>query len=325
MNIRLLLSAIGCSVTAAVLAGAQAPSETFQFVSVRRVAGDCSPQCLGPLQPTPIAQSSMKALPDGRFEARAETVQNLARIAYGFEFSDPRRGVVDGTRIPQDRFDITAVADREWTTPRPGESMPAELRPMLRALLENRFKLEARIENRKVDVYALRLSNRDGKLGPGLRKSADDCLGPSAAVPPDDSGRRPRCLLRADQTGVEARAATMADAARFLARLSPNYRDRLVVDDTGLEGSFDLTLSLRPAERSTPLPLNLTGESPNSPGLVAALPMGGGGGTVLPTQPMVPHSEIVKEMDRQLGLKLDRTSVPLPTLILERMKTPLED
>jgi uncharacterized protein (TIGR03435 family) len=47
---------------------------------------------------------------------------------------------------------------------------------MLRALLEDRFKLRTHTETRQQQIYALVKARSDGRLGPGLHESAVDCL-----------------------------------------------------------------------------------------------------------------------------------------------------
>ena len=55
-----------------------------------------------------------------------------------------------------------------------------QLRLMAQRLLENRFGVVLTREQRKGEVYALRLARGDGRMGPDLRRAADDCLGEAA-------------------------------------------------------------------------------------------------------------------------------------------------
>ena len=98
-------------------------------VRVRQLAYQESPS------PSP---STVSVLPGGRFEARNQTFENLARLAFGFEGVDPRNGMVDTPRFfwpENDRFDVTAVSDREWSTPPPGERVPPESHYLRTALV----------------------------------------------------------------------------------------------------------------------------------------------------------------------------------------------
>ena len=76
-----------------------------------------------------------------------------------------------------ERFDIQA---------RPPEGMTAveQMRPMLRALLEDRFKLVAKIEKRELQSYALVKARTDGQLGANLKPSRAVCKGPRGEASP---------------------------------------------------------------------------------------------------------------------------------------------
>src|SRR5688572_21386895 len=69
--------------------------------------------------------------------------------------------------IDSERFDIVAKA--------PAGSTPDQTTLMMRGLLADRFKLKIHAETREVPIYALVLARSDGKLGPKLSKSTDDC------------------------------------------------------------------------------------------------------------------------------------------------------
>ncbi len=148
---------------AAALHAAQNVRE-FEFVSVRR-------SLTPPRTPagTPAPRGEFSVLANGRLEIRNETLANLAAVAFGFD-AGPSKGVVQTTAdwMLQDGFDITAAAGQEWTTPPPGTAIPAELRTMLRALLEDRFSIQTRIATKQVSVTALRVAKPE-KLCPYLR------------------------------------------------------------------------------------------------------------------------------------------------------------
>jgi uncharacterized protein (TIGR03435 family) len=69
--------------------------------------------------------------------------------------------------LDSERFDILAKA--------PEGSGPDQTMLMLRGLLAERFKLKVHGETRETQIYALVLARNDGKLGPKLSKSTDDC------------------------------------------------------------------------------------------------------------------------------------------------------
>jgi uncharacterized protein (TIGR03435 family) len=321
MNRRLCLQmtvGVWCVVVAAPVAQQDAPS--FQFVSIRIVPSTCPAGvvCIGEGGRIPsTAPQSVSVLPGGRFEARNQTFENLARIAFGFEGVDPRQGIVETPRFffpGRERFDITAVTDQEWSAPPPGELMPAELRPMLRSLLEERFQMQARLETKRVDVYAVRLANEHGEPGPRLRPSTGECLGPYTDPPRDEALSAPACPFTLEPNRVEAGAVTMAEVARIISRIQGFQLDRVVVDGTGMEGRYDLELSI---DLPTPVP------SPFTAGGAASAD-----GTPVFDQIRLSDRRplaIREALREQLGLTLERARLPIPTLRIERAKKPEED
>src|SRR5688572_22475662 len=103
--------------------------------------------------------------PSGRFTATNIPLRLLLRQAFdvqGFQ-------IVGGPNwLDSDRFDIVAK------TP-DGMTAPDQMRPMLRALLADRFKLVAHNETREMPIYSLALARTDAKLGPALSVAKVDC------------------------------------------------------------------------------------------------------------------------------------------------------
>jgi uncharacterized protein (TIGR03435 family) len=95
-----------------------------------------------------------------------------------------------------DRFDIEAKPEGG------GPMSPQVLQSVLRQILQDRFALEVHKETRELPMYALMLARSDGRLGPNLTPSSDECAammsargsGPArdgrAAPPPDGRGGR---------------------------------------------------------------------------------------------------------------------------------------
>jgi uncharacterized protein (TIGR03435 family) len=233
---RVVGAAAGALCLAATLSAAQEVLE-FEFVSVRRSA----PPAVAPQPGSSGSRAGFLVLPDGRVEVRSESLANLARVAFGFDHVDPNRGVVQAANwMWNDRFDITAAAGQPWTTPPPGTSVPAELRTMLRALLEDRFALQARIATARVDVSALRLARKE-RLGPGLRPSVAVCEGPVAEV---EQSSPARCAYTNNGEGIRAEGVTMMQVVQLMAA-NPLFRWRVPsVDQTGLAGRYDVSFTV---------------------------------------------------------------------------------
>lgn len=124
----------------------------------------------------------------------------------------------------------------------PSSSIDAGWRVALRALLAQRFKLAVHREVRHVPAYSLVLNSPDGRLGRSLRPSTRVCdpTFQSNALPP--GAQRPCGAFAAASNTVHADAISMPVLATFLSS-APGIQ-RMVVDRTGLSGTFDLDLNL---------------------------------------------------------------------------------
>jgi uncharacterized protein (TIGR03435 family) len=125
--------------------------------------------------------------------------------------------------ILEEHYDIVAKAV--------GPASKEQLRLMLQALLEERFRLKVHHIQKQTSVLALVL---DDKAEPGFQRAAPD----QEADVAKELGPEVR-----PQT-VKCTNTTMQTLARTLMELAASKSDpyRIVVDKTGLEGGFDFTL-----------------------------------------------------------------------------------
>lgn len=212
----------------------------------------------------------------GRLTATAVTVASLLRIAYRVQ---PYQLVGAPAWISTRRFDIAAKVE---DSPAPSQQV------LLRALLKDRFELAVHNETRELPVFALTVARSDGKLGPGLSKSAFDCAayfaGPHGPPVP---GRTPQCATRIGPGALSGKAISMAQLA---ASLAP-FVSRFTVDHTGLAGGFDVEL--------TWVPDGPTAAAPDSPG-----------------------PSIFTALQEQLGLKLVSEKGPVAVLVVDHLEGP---
>jgi len=165
---------------------------------------------------------------------------------------------------------------------------------MLQGLLADRFKLVAHQETRQLPIYALVVS----KPGSLSASDATKCTPRSAeAAPPSISGAAtplPSC------GSLIQTKASEADAAHYMGRSIPigtllpilgGLMDRVVVDKTGLTGTYDLELEFT---RPTSLDVGAPDEAPS---LFAAL-------------------------EEQIGLKLESKTGPVDVLIIDHVEEP---
>ena len=277
---------------AASRAGAQAPSvaqpplaapsrQTFEVASIRRnVSGD--------------QNSSIRIQPGGQVVVTNNSLYNLIRNAYGTQ----RYEMVPGKNLPpwidSDRWDILARA------PADAPQVQERVQLMLRSLLEDRFKVVARREMREMPVYELVLARSDGRLGPQIKQSGDEC---AAAARARQTGTAPPplppggfCGTRAGNGNVSMRGVPLSNFVRNLGGMT----GRFVIDKTGLNGPFDLDLQWTPDSAPAGAPALERGAQVDGTSLFAA-------------------------MQEQLGLKLDARRAPVEVLVIESAERPTED
>src|SRR5205823_1277281 len=135
-------------------------------------------------------------------------------IAETFKLADPQplidSRILGGPEwIGAERYDINAKGNTEFK-PSP-DGPPQELFLMMRAILEERFKLKAHRETRDLPIFELVLARADRRLGPAMRKPAADCDAAIAAgvPPPRQPGEPPPCGLMGGPARTIAGGATM--------------------------------------------------------------------------------------------------------------------
>ena len=246
----------------------------------------------------------VRVQPGGRLIANT-TLQGLILRAYGIESYQVEGGPAWSTT---DYFEIAAKAERETAT-------DAQLFDMLKSLLAERFGLRVHVDTRQAQVYMLTLARADGRLGSGLTRTSPECerdiqerkrTGAAPSSPPRPAGSPPRLTpICGNISGMitAAGAETWAMGGRpftdLVSRISSDLKAP-VVDRTGLDGLFDVLLEFEstrrfPAQRPPGLDANSTDPLP------------------------VPLPAAVQQ---QLGLKLEKTTGPLPITIVDAAERP---
>jgi uncharacterized protein (TIGR03435 family) len=161
---------------------------------------------------------------------------------------------------------------------------------MIRALLADRFGAVLRADTRDMNLDVLLRAGRD--LGPQLRISSRPC---------DDTagtGGGERCGVRLGFGSLTGRDVSIGDVVRALA----GQERRHFVDESGLSGRYDLTLTytpdavvLNPAARA-----EFPAIDPDGPSLGTAL-------------------------REQLGLRLQSRRGPVAVLVVEQVQPPSPD
>ena len=247
----------------------------------------------------------------GMLKVRCLTVKALIGTAYVTN-AEPgsgtiflREAVTGGpTWLSSDAYDIEAKAQGN-----PSGTVMAG--PMLRALLEDRFKLKLHHETKEIPVYELNVAKSGSKLRP-LPEGSCTPFDPFTIEPQgltQDEARTAaaqRCdwALGANTRGqMNIRAATLNQIA---ARLSHMLAiDRPVVNRTGIAGIFDLHLEFTPGE--------------NAPNGVFR------DDSAEPTPETSAGPSIFTALQEQLGLKLEPARGPGEFLVIDHVERPSEN
>jgi bla regulator protein BlaR1 len=188
-----------------------------------------------------------------------------------------------------DLYEITGVASAE-TSPATMEG------PMLRAALEDRFRLQMHEESAEVAVYELHVEPAGPKFSRFMEGS---CTSQplSFPVPQLPAGQRYcKALVAVRPPAIDAEGATLQEFSRLLSSVLV----RPVVDKTGLSGQFTIHIEFSP-DASTPgylpggeLARFATAPTPGKPTMTGALEQLGlriGPGTGAQTRLIIDHVE----------------------------------
>ena len=247
-----------------------------------------------PAPPTPMAANapltfevatikpSQPGVPGKVFTVRGRevvTMNTSLSDLLSFAYDVHAKQVVGGASwLDAERFDVTGRPDA------PGVPNVQQLKQLMQSLLADRFKLAFHREKRELAVYALTVA----KAGPKIAKSQGDPNG------------LPGLMFRG-LGNLPVINATMAD---FASVMQGAVLDRPVIDQTGLTGKFDFTLSWTPDETQfgglgvrVPTPTNEPGQPP---GLFTAI-------------------------QEQLGLRLDAAKLPAEVLVIDHVEKPSDN
>jgi uncharacterized protein (TIGR03435 family) len=293
-----------------------APMPVIVVDSVNRKAAENSPEAAKsfPPQPTEFEVASLKpSAPDapqrqpdiknGRLYLPGISLRNLIMVAW--EINGPEFLVGAPKWLNDDKYDILAkapdgVAIGDLTPSRNAVPVNIDaLRPMLRALIVERFQLTAHTEDRPMDAYTLTVTKpKLKKADPTARTRWHEGLAPDSKGDKNANASLGRL--------VTCENVTMAQFAEMLPNIAPGYLRTNVVDATGLEGGYDFTFSFSPAGlNQVSRPAAAEGAAA-SEGTSASDPSGG--------------ISLFDAMNRQLGLKLDTVKRPVQVLVIDKVE-----
>jgi uncharacterized protein (TIGR03435 family) len=229
-------------------------------------------------------------VPDG-FNTQANPLLDLIRAAYGpikFPANDRILGAPDWAK--QEEFDIQAKVAAANVDAFQKMSFD-QRRPMLQALLADRFKLKVHSEPRQLPIYELVV----GKGGPKLKEAKPDDIRPNGLKDIHGQPLNFGLIKFVHPSEAVAQATSMASLAMTLSQPFLGL-GRPVVDKTGLTGTYDFTLKWTPDQ------------------------MANGAHTVDDSEP-----SIFTAIQEQLGLKLEPAKGPVEVLVIDHVEMPSPD
>ena len=268
-----LLAAAFLALAGPIKARAQAPAPTGQ---PKPMALDADPSFdVATIKPNNSAEASLRGLGlNGRdFTTKNSSLADLMAFAYGVQVKQIENGP---GWMETDRYDVDAVPDRE------GTPSVTQLRTMVQRLLADRFKLTTHNEKREMPAYVLTA----GK-GPKL-------------TPTQLTGSFPDVRFEPAQAGLQftVRNITLAGYAHVL---QIAILDRPVVDQTGINGSFDIQVTFTPDDSQ------FNGHPPRlppPPDTVEAAPL------------------LFDAIQQQLGLKLAAQKAQVDVIAIDHVEKP---
>jgi uncharacterized protein (TIGR03435 family) len=210
-----------------------------------------------------------------RFTATNIPLGGLILMAYNITV----RQISGQDPLLSERYDIVAKAEHAVRRD--------QMLRMLQALLAERFKLVVHRETREVPVYALVV----GRGGPKLHRSDPSHGEVINPLTPTGAGG---AELKSGH--VVFKDESMSDFAWALSRMVVTG-DRVVLDNTGLHGTYDFELTFEPPRRPS------GAEVPGAAAISDA-------------------SSIFEAVQEQLGLKLESKKGPVEFLIIDHIEKP---
>jgi uncharacterized protein (TIGR03435 family) len=261
---------------------AQTPAK-FEVASIKLVPGSHPP-------PDAFELNLMKpSVRNGRFTMSNTPLSLLIQFAYNVKDTELQGGP---SWISADRYEIVAKAE--------GEATLEQIRPMVQALLTDRFKLTLRRESREVSVYELSVAKGRPKIA-AAKEGSCVTLDPAQPPPPRDPahpiqvcGGVRRTLVSVAPERKDRLDGFSISMAKLL-QLSSEDVHRPVVDKTGFTEKFDIHLEFAPSDA-------LANPVAEPPGL-----------------------SIFTALREQLGLRLESAKRPVEVLVIDHVERPSEN
>jgi uncharacterized protein (TIGR03435 family) len=269
----------------------------FEVASVKLCKADTAPAFVG--------GGSRNTSSPGRLILTCQTVTRLIQTAY-LMYRDGRPNSAPFFLVPisggpgwvdSDRYTIDAKAE----TP---QSQGMMLGPMLQALLEDRFHLKIRREQKEVPVYALTVA-KDGHKLQATKEASCTPFDPAQPPAPPSPGQHASCGVV--MPGADGKLVTYGQTLAGLCPYFAGPLGRPVIDKTGIVGTFDIHLELSPRDLIPAPPGPQVQTDPTA------------------TTPTPDPLSSVRFALQKLGLQLESTKGPSEALVIDHVERPSEN
>jgi uncharacterized protein (TIGR03435 family) len=225
-----------------------------------------------------------------RYAASGISVKGLIQYAYNLKMEDQISGVTGP--VGNARFDIEAKIDEETYAALKklsNDEGNLQRRLLMQAMLAERFQLKVHSETKEFPIYSLVIAKSGFKL-----KDADpNNTYPNGIKGLDGAGHAG--MMRVSNGTLTAQGISMSALAN---NLSFQVR-RQVVDNTGLTGKYDISLTWTPDDNRVGTPADSGLAVDSGPSIFTAV--------------------------QELGLKLEATKGPVETIVVDHVEMPSEN
>src|SRR6185436_9298596 len=233
-----------------------------------------------------------RLLPGGRIEGDGITMNQIMQLAWDITTDE----LVANTPKwwNETRYSIRAQTSTAISGAGQDTNVDVDdLKAMLRQLVTERFQMKSHYEDRPVTAYTLLASNpKMAKADPANRTGFRE--GPA----PGQRDQRNQIINRM----VTVRNMSMPQFAEDLRRIAGGYVRVPIEDQTGLDGSYDFTLSF------------------SAIGLLNARGGGPGGDASAGASDPTGALSLFDAVERQLGLKLESRKRPMKVLVIDSIQ-----
>jgi uncharacterized protein (TIGR03435 family) len=287
--------------------GVRAKSATSTASRPRQAAGSTSEQPAFEVASIKVNHSTdgrfFIRLAPGRYSTTGATAKMLITFAY-----DAKDAQVSGgpSWVNTERFDIDAKEEdsvAQQLQKMPQEQAGEQVRLMVQSLLAERFGLVVSRPMKEIPIYALVVAKGGAKLKPSMTPPPGDAPGENRPMQQPPPNAKPSDLPPgAAMMGPGHLTANGISISGVITGLSrqPELSDRVIMDQTGLTGKYDVSLQWTPENPVTGMNPNEPASDPNTPSLFTAL-------------------------EEQLGLHVESTKGPVEMLVIDQIAEPSEN